>query len=265
MSGHIPQPATHQAPRPAGVRSPMETYLRDIGRTPLLTAAEERQLACRIADGDAEARDLLVRANLRLVVSVARHHVGRGVDMPDLIAEGNLGLIRAADKFDPSHGTRFSTYATWWVRQAIQRAVENAHLVHVPVWQQRPHKAGGRTEAWTERGFAQYAARAMAPVAQLVTDADYDPDVNRPCNEPVAPEPPEDGPDADELLALGRALRRLPAQYRRVIEGRFWRELTLSEVGEEMALTKERIRQVEKKALAALREALGVALAACEG
>src|SRR6516162_91837 len=113
--------------------SPLDTYLREINETPLLTADEEKQLARRIRSGDAEAREHLVRANLRLVVNLARAYVGRGVDISDLIAEGNLGLLRAAEAFDPDMNTRFSTYAAYWIRQSIRRVViSTGKTVRVP-------------------------------------------------------------------------------------------------------------------------------------
>jgi len=114
-------------------RSPLDTYLREINETPLLSAEEERELAYRVQAGDPQARDHLVRANLRLVVNVARSYQGRGVDLPDLIAEGNLGLLRAAEAFDPDMQTRFSTYASFWVKQSLRRAlVSTGRAIRLP-------------------------------------------------------------------------------------------------------------------------------------
>jgi RNA polymerase primary sigma factor len=107
-------------------QTPLETYLREINATALLTAEEETMLAERIAQGDVEARDRMVRANLRLVVNIARGYVGKGLSLPDLIEEGNLGLLRAVEGFDPSVGTRFSTYASYWIKQSIKRALINS-------------------------------------------------------------------------------------------------------------------------------------------
>jgi RNA polymerase primary sigma factor len=119
--------------RPA--QSPLETYLREINETPLLTADQEKQLAYRIEDGDSEARDHLVRANLRLVVNLARGYLGRGLGLQDLIEEGNLGLLRAVEGFDPSMNTRFSTYASYCIRQSMNRAVINTgKTVRVPAY-----------------------------------------------------------------------------------------------------------------------------------
>src|SRR5262249_41774747 len=112
-------------PRSHGVQAPLETYLRQINETPLLSAAEERELAYRIKDGDQEARDRMVRANLRLVVNIARGYLGKGLPLQDLIEEGNLGLLRAVEGFDASMNTRFSTYASYWIKQSIKRALIN--------------------------------------------------------------------------------------------------------------------------------------------
>src|SRR4051794_11745943 len=117
------------------VQSPLETYLREINETPLLNADEERQLAYRIEDGDSEARDHLVRANLRLVVNIARSYAGKGLGLQDLIEEGNLGLLRAVEGFDPGMNTRFSTYASYWIKQSIKRGLINtAKTIRLPAY-----------------------------------------------------------------------------------------------------------------------------------
>src|SRR5438445_13519973 len=121
--------------RGPSVQSPLETYLREINETPLLTAAEEKALAYRIGDGDNEARDRMVRANLRLVVNIARGYTGKGLGLQDLIEEGNLGLLRAVEGFDPAVGTRFSTYASYWIKQSIKRALINtAKTIRIPAY-----------------------------------------------------------------------------------------------------------------------------------
>src|SRR2546427_2937274 len=121
--------------RSDSVQSPLETYLREINETPLLTADEEKQLALRIEKGDSEARDHMVRANLRLVVNIARSYTGKGLGLQDLIAEGNLGLMRAVEGFDPSMNTRFSTYASYWIKQSIKRAVINTgKTIRIPAY-----------------------------------------------------------------------------------------------------------------------------------
>src|SRR5207244_9140205 len=121
--------------RSEAVQSPLETYLREINETPLLNADEEKQLAYRIEDGDSEARDRMVRANLRLVVNIARGYTGKGLGLQDLIAEGNLGLMRAVEGFDPGMNTRFSTYASYWIKQSIKRAVINTgKTIRIPAY-----------------------------------------------------------------------------------------------------------------------------------
>src|SRR5262245_35530192 len=121
-------------PRSEGVQSTLDTYFTEIDQTPLLTAEQEKQLAYRIAAGDVEARDQMVRANLRLVVNIARSYIGKGLGLSDLIEEGNLGLLRAVEGFDPTMNTRFSTYASYWIKQAIRRALVNtAKTIRLPV------------------------------------------------------------------------------------------------------------------------------------
>ena len=126
------------APKPvkeASVQTPLETYLREINETALLTAKDEKDLAGRIADGDVRARDHMVRANLRLVVNIARGYTGKGLNLQDLIEEGNLGLLRAVEGFDPAVGTRFSTYASYWIKQSIKRALINsAKTIRIPAY-----------------------------------------------------------------------------------------------------------------------------------
>src|SRR5438105_7038632 len=122
-------------PRGPSVQSPVETYLREINETALLNAQEEKQLAYRIENGDGEARDRMVRANLRLVVNIARSYTGKGLALQDLIEEGNLGLLRAVEGFDPAMNTRFSTYASYWIKQSIKRALVNtAKTIRIPAY-----------------------------------------------------------------------------------------------------------------------------------
>src|SRR5260370_13691059 len=133
-AGELPMLRTRRLPSES-VQSPLETYLREINETPLLNAEEEKQLAYRIETGDSEARDRMVRANLRLVVNIARGYAGKGLGLQDLIAEGNLGLLRAVEAFDPSMNTRFSTYANYWIKQSIRRALVNTgHTIRLPAY-----------------------------------------------------------------------------------------------------------------------------------
>src|SRR5437868_11630329 len=122
-------------PNGEAVQSPLETYLREINETPLLNAEQEKELAYKIEAGDGEARDRMVRANLRLVVNIARNYTGKGLGLQDLIAEGNLGLLRAVEAFDPSMNTRFSTYASYWIKQSIKRTLINtAKTIRIPAY-----------------------------------------------------------------------------------------------------------------------------------
>jgi RNA polymerase primary sigma factor len=128
-------PSPRRTSRPTAVQNPLETYLRDINETPLLTADDEKRLAVAIGKGDALARDHMVRANLRLVVNIARGYANRGLPLPDLIEEGNLGLLRAVEGFDPTVGTRFSTYASYWIKQSIKRALINSgKTIRIPAY-----------------------------------------------------------------------------------------------------------------------------------
>ncbi len=127
-------PTTRRRPSSA-VQSPLETYLREINETALLNAAQEQELAIAIGQGDVKARDRMVRANLRLVVNIARGYTGKGLGLQDLIEEGNLGLLRAVEGFDPAMGTRFSTYASYWIKQSIKRALINsAKTIRIPAY-----------------------------------------------------------------------------------------------------------------------------------
>jgi RNA polymerase primary sigma factor len=248
-----------------GAGSPLETYLRDISRTPLLTAAEELALSRRARAGNDAARDLMIRANLRLVVALARGYVGNGMDLSDLIEEGNLGLLRAVEKFDPDHlaeatgqPVRFSTYATYWIRQCISRAIEASHAVHCPSYAQRlvgEPEPGRQPERL--RRIAEAAARALRPVARLRLDAERGEEAEGRPNEPAAPEPPGDDFGPDELGALARALPILTTQERQVIQARFFEGLTLAEAGRRIGRTREQARQLQESALQRLRAALG--------
>ncbi|MEM1303628.1 MAG: RNA polymerase sigma factor RpoD/SigA, partial [Planctomycetota bacterium] len=131
----MPTATTKRTTESAGVQTPLETYLREINETALLTAQEEKDLAVRIGEGDIQARDRMVRANLRLVVNIARGYSGKGLGLQDLIEEGNLGLLRAVEGFDPAMGTRFSTYASYWIKQSIKRALINTgKTIRIPAY-----------------------------------------------------------------------------------------------------------------------------------
>jgi RNA polymerase primary sigma factor len=262
--------------------SPLTPYLRQINDTPLLTAEEERQLAWRVQDGDPAARDHLVRANLRLVVSLARHYQGRGVDLPDLIAEGNLGLLRAAEAFDPDMQTRFSTYAAYWVRQSLRRAVVNTgRTVRLPAYMAQLLSDWNRATAALREQLGrvpeeqEVAARLGLTTKKLrlirkairihnaLPQGDEGDQAGTlgslvPDARAVAPDAALE--QADELQQVLQFVDELDDRERAVLQLRFGlageEPKTLQEAGQRLNLTRERVRQIEQHALATLREKL---------
>ena len=258
---------------------PLRLYLREIGRVPLLTAEREVSLAKRIERGDLAAKQEMVEANLRLVVSIAKGYLGRGLSLLDLIQEGSLGLIRAVEKFDYRRGYKFSTYATWWIRQAVTRAVaDKGRTIRIPVHMvERLNKM-----SYVERGLVQRLGRepTVAEIAAELDCAEADVrEMQRMAQQPVSLDKPigedEDGDLADlveddtapspfDLVAeslrrenVRRALEALPEREREVIEMRFGfggvRTYTLEEVGQAFDVTRERIRQIEGHTLRKLQ------------
>ena len=259
---------------------PVKTYLKEIGRVPLLSAEEEAALApCRTRQGDEDARRRLSEANLRLVVSVAKRYAGRGLPFLDLIQEGNLGLMKAAEKFEPDRGFKFSTYATWWIRQAITRAIaDQARTIRIPVHLvesiNRVKKTAGELLRRTGR---EPTAEEIA--AQLDMEPARVRELIQLAQDPISLETPvgeeedahledfiqddEAGVPADEagrqLLRreLMNVLKSLTPREERVIALRFGledgRARTLEELGREFNVTRERVRQIEAKALRKLR------------
>ena len=258
---------------------PVKVYLREIGRVPLLSSNEEVELAVRIAEGDEAAKKRLTEANLRLVVSIAKKYVGRGMYFLDLIQEGNVGLIKAVDKFDYTKGFKFSTYATWWIRQAITRAIaDQARTIRIPVHMvetiNRLKKI--QTQLLHENGF-EPSEELIAEKMNLPVDRVRE--IMRVAQEPVSMETPI-GPEEDSRLMdfisdedalapddaalkaitnedINSVLKTLTAREEAVIRLRFGlmdgRCHTLEEVGTEFNVTRERIRQIEAKALRKLR------------
>jgi len=254
-------------------------YLKEIGRVPLLTADRERDLAQKMAEGDVEAKKQLVEANLRLVVSIAKRYVGKGMFFLDLIQEGNLGLIKAVDKFDYQRGHKFSTYATWWIRQAITRAIaDQARTIRIPVHMvETIHKVSRVTRQLLQENGREPTAEEIAK--ELNMSADKVREIMKVAQDPVSLETPigeeEDShlgdfiPDDDspapaeaasyELLKeqLNEVLHTLTPREEHVLKLRFGlddgRTRTLEEVGKEFNITRERIRQIEAKALRKLR------------
>lgn len=258
---------------------PVRMYLKEIGKVPLLTPEEEQDLAKRMAEGDEEAKRRMAEANLRLVVSIAKRYVGRGMLFLDLIQEGNLGLIKAVDKFDYTKGFKFSTYATWWIRQAITRAIaDQARTIRIPVHMvETINKVKKTNSQLLHKNGRDPTAEEIA--AELDMPVDKVREILRVAQEPVSLETPigeeEDShlgdfiPDDDALAPadaasmlllkeqLGDVLKTLTPREEKVLSLRFGLEdghpRTLEEVGKEFNVTRERIRQIEAKALRKLR------------
>lgn len=261
------------------IDDPVKVYLKEIGRVPLLTPEEEIELAERMAKGDPYARKRLSEANLRLVVSIAKRYVGRGMQFLDLIQEGNLGLIKAVEKFDHTKGFKFSTYATWWIRQAITRAIaDQARTIRIPVHMvetiNKVKKVSSQLlhENGHEPSAEEIAERLDMPVDKVR-------EIMRVAQEPVSLETPigeeedshlgdfipdEEAPVPAEAASqtllkeqLADVLKTLTPREEKVLRLRFGledgRPRTLEEVGKEFNVTRERIRQIEAKALRKLR------------
>ncbi|MBR3169043.1 RNA polymerase sigma factor RpoD [Candidatus Saccharibacteria bacterium] len=258
-------------------------YLREIGKIPLLTPEEEADLAQRIVKGDKKAKDKMVESNMRLVVSIAKRYGGRGLDFLDLIQEGNTGLLRAVEKFDPEKGFKFSTYATWWVRQAITRAIaDQARTIRIPVHMVETINKVLRTtrklttdlnrEPTTEEIAAElhmepekvdYVMRIKQDIASLDAsvgrDGDDEDSVLGDFVEDEERISPEDSA-ANQILKeqLSEIIATLTDREQKIIRLRFGigggRPHTLEEVGAEFDVTRERIRQIEAKALSKLRK-----------
>ena len=261
------------------VDDPVRLYLKEIGRVPLLTSEREHELAERMAAGDIEAKKALVEANLRLVVSIAKRYVGRGMFFLDLIQEGNLGLMKAVDKFDYTKGYKFSTYATWWIRQAITRAIaDQARTIRIPVHMvETIHKVS----RYSRQLLQEYGREATAEEIgeKMGMSADKVREIMKIAQDPVSLETPigeeedshlgdfiqdEDTPAPSDAASqtilrevIERELHTLTPREEHVIKLRFGlydgRTRTLEEVGQEFNITRERIRQIEAKALRKLR------------
>ena len=266
-------------PKGIAVDDPVRMYLKEIGKVPLLTADEEIELAQRMENGDEEAKKMLCEANLRLVVSIAKRYVGRGMLFLDLIQEGNLGLIKAVDKFDYRKGYKFSTYATWWIRQAITRSIaDQARTIRIPVHMVETINKLIRIS----RQLLQEYGREPTPeeiAAEMEISEERVREILKIAQEPVSLETPigeeedshlgdfipdEDVPAPAEAAAfsmlkeqLVEVLDTLTEREQKVLKLRFGledgRARTLEEVGKTFDVTRERIRQIEAKALRKLR------------
>ncbi len=261
------------------IDDPVRLYLKEIGRVPLLTADREKELAERMLVGDEDAKVELVEANLRLVVSIAKRYVGRGMFFLDLIQEGNMGLMKAVDKFDYTKGYKFSTYATWWIRQAITRAIaDQARTIRIPVHMvETIHKVSRISRQLLQENGREPTADeigeriSMSPekVREIMKIAQDPVSLETPIGEEEDSHlgdfiPDDDTPSPAEATStsilreeLERQLHTLTPREEHVIKLRFGlydgRTRTLEEVGKEFDITRERIRQIEAKALRKLR------------
>ena len=273
------EPEAEEGAEEAAIADPVRMYLKEIGRIPLLSAEEELELANRILQGDEAAKKRMVESNLRLVVSVAKHYLGRGMQLLDLIQEGNMGLLKAVEKFDPSKGYKFSTYATWWIRQSITRAVaDQARTIRIPVHMVETINRVSRAsralvQEYGREPTLQEISRFLGISEEKIAE------VMKIAQDPVSLETPvgeEDDshlgdfiPDTDvaepmeaasyNLLRqqLSDVMQTLSPRECKVLRLRFGledgRPHTLEEVGKEFDVTRERVRQIEAKALRKLR------------
>lgn len=258
---------------------PVRMYLREIGKVPLLTQEQEQELAKRIAQGDQEAAKQMTEANLRLVVSIAKRYVGRGMQLLDLIQEGNLGLLKAVEKYDFTKGFKFSTYATWWVRQAITRALaDQARTIRIPVHMvETMNKLTQCSRKLQQELGREPTVEELSKTMRMTPERINE--IRQMCMEPVSLESPvgeeddshlgdfiEDNTGAQPADAVSRAMLRqqlmeildtLSEREAKVLRLRYGlddgRPRTLEEVGKEFNVTRERVRQIEAKALRKIR------------
>jgi RNA polymerase primary sigma factor len=273
---------SRRRPNAAAPQSPLETYLREINETALLSSDDEQELAVAIGEGDAHARDRMVRANLRLVVNIARGYTGKGLNLQDLIEEGNLGLLRAVEGFDPAMGTRFSTYASYWIKQSIKRALINsAKTIRIPAymvellskWRRASSRLTeelGRTPTPEEVARVLGLPRKKLPIIKkaikiynLTPQTDQG-DAGWSLGEMIMDErmrsPEDELVEHDNLTHVLERLEIMDHREATVLKMRFGLEnnepRTLKEIGETLGLTRERVRQIETEALSKLAEVL---------
>lgn len=275
-------PATKKRKPSGAVQTPLETYLREINETALLSAKEEKELAVQIGEGDTAARDRMVRANLRLVVNIARGYSGKGLGLQDLIEEGNLGLLRAVEGFDPAMGTRFSTYASYWIKQSIKRALINTgKTIRIPAYMvellSKWRRATSRlTEELDRSPTPEEIARVLGlPKKKLpiikkaikiynATPQTDQTEAGWTLGDMVMDErqmsPDDQLVESDSLRHVLEMLKTMNEREATVLRLRFGlggiEPRTLKEIGEQLGLTRERVRQIETEALAKLAASL---------
>jgi len=266
-------------------RTSFSTYLVEINDTPLLSAVQERELGARVIGGDAEARDHMVRANLRLVVNIARGYLGKGLALEDLISEGNMGLLRAVEGFDPSMNTRFSTYASWWIKQSIKRALMNtAKTIRIPAymvellakWRRATNKLSdelGRPPTHEEvaklLGLPKKKLNIIKKAIRIYNAApqsDQGEDgwsIDEMLMDNRSKTPDTEMVETDDLKHVLLLLDKMDKREATVLRMRFGLDdeepKTLKEIGEHLGLTRERVRQIERDSLAKLGEQLQAA------
>ncbi len=267
------------------VQTGLQLYLRQITESPLLTADEEKTLGRKIInDNDPMARERMVRSNLRLVVNIAKNYVNRGLSLPDLIEEGNIGLMKAVEGFDPENGSRFSTYASWWIKQAIKRALINSvQPIHIPAYmiemmsklkqamRQLEDRMGRLPTIEELSAHMKMSIKKLKIIRKAVKayhsptqsgSADGELTINDMVQDMNNPSPDQQVLDSDELRQMGELLETIDARAARILKLRYGLEgndpMTLKEIGEHIGLTRERVRQIEHEALAKLRDSMMV-------